>query len=55
MEGVHTNTLHYNYHYHTDLTIYKSGCPAALMDYFGDKILSRCAGIILAMFFLEVR
>ena len=54
MEGVHTNSRHYNYNYLTDLTLHQTGCREALMDYFGDDILVPAACVVLVMFGLEV-
>ena len=54
MEVTQTPNI-FNYNYLTDDTTYKSGCREALVDYFGDTILTSCACIILTMFLLEVR
>ncbi len=51
---VHQNDRHLNYDYNLQVTLNTMGCKEALMEFFGDTILTNAGSGILGIFGLQV-
>ncbi|XP_060081665.1 peripherin-2-like [Ylistrum balloti] len=51
---VHDNDMHYNYDYRAQVTLHGTGCKDALMEIYGNRLLTEVGALVLSISFLQM-